>query len=110
MAGARLATVRSGKWKLHVHSPGKRMLGDQLDNWVDPRGPDGVTILAPSEQYLPREHPGVLTGVEPRRMMLFDLEADPAEQRNIATEHPEVVQRLKALYDAMAAQNPADAG
>ena len=38
--------------------------------------------------------------------MLFDLQADPAEQHNVAAEHPEVVARLKGLYDEMAAQVP----
>jgi hypothetical protein len=28
---------------------------------------------------------------------LFDLQADPAELHNVATEHPEVVERLNAL-------------
>ena len=32
-------------------------------------------------------------------MMLFDLEADPSEQQNVADSHPDVVRRLKALFD-----------
>jgi hypothetical protein len=35
-------------------------------------------------------------------MSLFDLSIDPGEQRNIASEHPDVVKRLKALYDEVA--------
>ena len=31
--------------------------------------------------------------------MLFDLEADPSEQRDVADSHPDVVKRLKALFD-----------
>ena len=38
--------------------------------------------------------------------MLFDLESDPSEQHNVAKEHPEVVERLKRLFDQMAAQVP----
>ena len=38
--------------------------------------------------------------------MLFDLEQDPAEQHNVAKEHPEVVDRLKGLFDEMNAQVP----
>lgn len=101
MGGPRLMTVRSGRWKLHVHPPATRLLADQLDDWIDPRGPDGVTILAPFEQYMPREHPGVLTGDQPKPMMLFDLDSDPAEQHDVAGQHPDVVRRLKKLFDAM---------
>ena len=38
--------------------------------------------------------------------MLIDLETDPSEQHNVAKEHPEVVERLKGLFDQMAAQVP----
>lgn len=30
---------------------------------------------------------------------LFDIQADPAQRNNVASEHPEVVKRLRALYD-----------
>lgn len=40
-------------------------------------------------------------------MMLFDLEADPGEQQNIAGQHPDIVADLKAEYDAMFEQFPA---
>jgi hypothetical protein len=59
-----------------------------------------VTILAPYEQYQPSDHPGVRTGVASAPMQLFDLQADPAEQQNVADRHPEVVARLKAMFDA----------
>jgi len=98
MSGTKLMTVRSGKWKLHVEKPPiwpKHLKGD----WVDPRAPDGVTILAPCEQATPDDHPDVLTGDPAEPMMLFDLEADRAEQHNVAQEHPEVVARLKSLFD-----------
>ena len=101
MHGADVRAVRSGRWKLHVGPPtrpGYMDVGDP-ESWDDPRGPDGVTILGPFEQPHPGEHPGVDAGVTPKAMMLFDLEADPAEQRDVADEHPEVVERLKALFD-----------
>ena len=63
-------------------------------------GDDGVTILAPYEQYQPSDHPGLRTGVAPAAMQLFDLQADAGEQKDVAAEHPEVVVRLKRLYDA----------
>jgi hypothetical protein len=39
-------------------------------------------------------------------MMLFDLEADRAEQKDVAAENPEVVARLKKLFDRMDDQVP----
>jgi hypothetical protein len=67
---------------------------------------DGETLLATYEQCKPNQFPGVYTGDAPKPMMLFDLEADPAEQHDVAAEHPEVVRRLKRLYDQAAAQQP----
>jgi uncharacterized sulfatase len=103
MQGAFLAMVRSGKWKLHVRTPQpqQRMTAEQAAKWVDPRGPDGVTLIAPYEQANPGMHPGVITGDPGKEMMLFDLEADRAEQHDVAARHPEIVARLKALYDKM---------
>jgi uncharacterized sulfatase len=107
MSGERLHTVRSGKWKLHVRkpAPGFAYMED-ASGWVDPRGPDGVTLLAPYEQARPNEYPGVRTGEEAKEMMLFDLEADRAEQRDVAAANPEVVARLKGLFDKMEAEAP----
>ena len=99
MQGTRLRIVRSGKWKLHVLSPGS--IPNRGDDWIDPRGPDGVTLLAPYEQARPSEYPGVKGGDGPGEMMLFNLETDPSEQHNVAADHPEVVKRLKEMYDRM---------
>ena len=104
MQGTYLMTVRSGKWKLHVRSPGP--VPKRGDDWVDPRGPDGVTILAPYEQARPSDYPGATTGDGPKDMMLFNIEADPAEQHDLSKQHPDVVERLKAIYDKTFAQVP----
>ncbi|MGE0378654.1 MAG: sulfatase [Planctomycetaceae bacterium] len=105
MQGARLATIRSGPWKLHVRSPGPewffQLSQDDLANWIDPRGPDGVTILAPYEQAQPTQFPGLNRGDDPRDMMLFNLETDPGEQHNVATAHPDVVNRLTPVFNQM---------
>ncbi len=90
--------VRRGPWKLHLktqtHTP------DYMDeNWVDPRGPDGVTILGPCAQPLSDQFPGLLTGDSPQSNMLFNLETDPGEQRNVADEHPKVVRKLTKMYN-----------
>jgi uncharacterized sulfatase len=104
MSGPNLMTVRSGKWKLHVGSPGKT--ARRGEDWIDPRAPDGVTILAPYEQARPSQYPGATEGDEPKNMMLFDLQSDPAEQHELSDEHPEIVERLKAIYDKTLAAVP----
>jgi uncharacterized sulfatase len=104
MQGTNLMTVRSGKWRLHVRSPGRPP--KRSDDWLDPRGPDGVTIIAPYEQARPSAYPGVIGGDDPKNMMLFDIEADPAEQHDVSKQHPDVVKRLKALYDKTLAEVP----
>lgn len=94
--GRQLLSIRAGNWKLHPRgtpAPDKR-----LPDWVDPRAPDGTTILAPAEQHSPADFPGVKTGDESTGPALFDLASDPAEQRNVASEHPEVVERLSRLF------------
>jgi uncharacterized sulfatase len=99
--GRRLRSIRSGKWKLHVLPPAPREQKVWRPNepWTDPRAPDGVRLLAPFEQYHPSAFPGLLTGDPPGPMALFDLQADPGEQHNVAKANPEVVRRLKALFD-----------
>jgi len=104
MKRTNLAIIRSGKWKLHVRAPGG--MSNRGDNWIDPRGPDGVTILAPREQSRPSRYPGVKGGDKPKNMMLFDLENDPAEQNDLSAKHPDVVKRLKAAFDKTLAQVP----
>jgi hypothetical protein len=91
--------VRDGRWKLHVLPPRDRRDDPAAGRWIDPRAPDGVTILAPFEQSQPDEYPGLRTGDETRAMSLFDLGDDPGEQHDVAAKHPDVVARLKARYD-----------
>ena len=99
--GLLLATARDARWKLHVRAPrdGMAALHKPGERWIDPRGPDGVTILAPYEQYQPSDHPGLRTGDAPQPLQLFDLQTDPGEQKDVAAQHPEIVARLKQLYD-----------
>ncbi|MFN0078344.1 MAG: sulfatase [Prosthecobacter sp.] len=103
LKSSKLACVRDSHWKLHVLAPGIGLASIYKpgERYVDPRGPDGVTILAPYEQAQPSEHPGVQTGDAPKPLQLFDLQNDPNEQHDVAAEHPDAVKRLKAAYDAM---------
>lgn len=102
---SKLATVRDARWKLHLLKPSIGLAaGNKVqpgERWIDPRGPDGVTLIAPYEQANPSMHPGTLMGDEPKPMQLFDLQSDPNEQHDVAADNPAVVQRLKALYEAM---------
>ena len=107
MGGPELRVVRSGKWKLHVRTPtpGFQYLDDEAAaKWVDPRGPDGVTLIAQPEQARPNQYPGVRTGEPGKEMMLFDLEQDPSEQKDVSDSHPDVVKRLRAYFEKMDAQ------
>lgn len=61
----RLQAVRAGKWKLHLPRPGFESNGSARDV---------------------RDH---------SRYLLYDLEADIGETRNVADEHPDVVERLQ---------------
>ncbi len=109
MSGLQLRMIRSGRWKLHVRepTPGFRCLQD-ASGWKDERGPDGITIIAQFEQANPTQCPGVNTGPPPQPLMLFDMHADESEQRDVSSKHPEVVARLKALFDRLDAEVPRD--
>lgn len=108
LLGDRLAAVRDARWKLHLLPAADRLeRWDAKSPWVDRRAPDGVTILAPYEQYTPADYPGARGGDPPAAMALYDLAADPSEQRNVAAEHAEVVARLQQHVDAVASEFPA---
>jgi arylsulfatase A-like enzyme len=108
--GGQLATIRDARWKLHVLAPRDNFaaLNKPGERWLDPRGPDGVTILAPSEQYQPADHPGLVTGDEPRALQLFDLTTDPGEQHDLAARQPDIVAQLKAHFDRLNADLQAE--
>jgi hypothetical protein len=96
--------VRSGKWKLHILSPGG--IPERGEDYVDPRGPDGVTLIAPYEQARPSAYPGVMGGDGPKDMMLFDLEKDPSEQLDVSGQYPDVVARLHGFAEPILATMP----
>lgn len=100
MFGKEVYVMRSGPWKFHIKTRTDTPDYMELD-WVDPRGPDGVTILGPYEQPRPTDYPGVLSGDKPVNNMLFNLETDPREQYNVAHQNPEVVNRLMKMYNRL---------
>jgi arylsulfatase A-like enzyme len=97
-----LRTIRMGPWKLHVK--GTPPIGQETwtDDWVDPRRPDGTTIIAQEEQAKPSAFPGLKTGDRSTAPALFNLQDDPGEQKNVADQHPEVVTRLLAKFAELA--------
>ena len=74
--GRELHAIRSGKWKLHLPHPYQGL---------ESAGGDGLP-----GKYVRRE-------IE---LSLFDLEADPAESKNLATEQAAVVAELMKLVEA----------
>jgi N-acetylgalactosamine-6-sulfatase len=105
VSDGRLMAIRSGRWKLHVRTPAPGFAYmEDVSKWIDPRGPDGVTILAPVEQARPNDYPGVRTGVAPKDMMLFDLQNDASEQKDVSDSHPEIVKTLKTVFDKVDAE------
>jgi arylsulfatase A-like enzyme len=70
-----LHAVRDGKWKLHLSHKYSR---------PDPIGGDGA--------------PGKMVTKE-IELALFDLDQDPAESKDVANAHPEVVGRLQRLAE-----------
>ncbi|MFT7034819.1 MAG: arylsulfatase A [Cyclobacteriaceae bacterium] len=73
-AGTWLQSVRAGKWKLHFARPEKRPgIYGECAPWFTQKA-----------EILPED-------------LLFDLETDVGESRNLAEEYPDVVQRLKDL-------------
>jgi arylsulfatase A-like enzyme len=74
--GQALEGVRSGKWKLH--------LPHEYRSLRDKPGADG------------QPGPYVQRKIE---LALFDLAADVGEQKDVAAEHPEIVERLKGFAE-----------
>jgi arylsulfatase A-like enzyme len=104
--GPRLASVRDPRWKLVLVPAGKPKETKPGDRWVDPRAPDGVTILAPYEQYQPSDYPGLRTGDDVKPLSLFDMKNDPGEQHDVSGKNADVVARLKARYDGVVKEFP----
>ena len=101
--GKTLMSAREGPWKLHLTAPRARSRGIKGEVWIDDRGPDGITLIAPFEQSQLWEYPSpadTLDTAPSRAMQLFDIQNDPGEQMDVTAKHPDIVARLKKLMDA----------
>lgn len=99
-AGGELQAIRSGDWKLHfAHRyitvngpPGK---DGKPANWEHMKP---VTIKESGIDGIASRHG---YRVESIGLSLFNLRQDVGEARNVAAEHPEIVQRLSELAEPM---------
>lgn len=98
MRGDKISTLRQGRYRLHLLPPPPSTIPANAENWIDPRGPDGVTIIGPFEQYKPTAYPGLTTGDAPHRMMLFDVIADPGEQQDVSKLQAEVIDSMVSAF------------
>lgn len=97
-AGDELHAVRSGQWKLHFAHPylttaGEPGRGGKPSNWgkATPRSINDSSMDAIASRHGQR--------VSQLALSLYDLAADPGEQNNVASQHPEVVKRLSKLAE-----------
>jgi arylsulfatase A-like enzyme len=65
--------------------------------------PDRMLVVQYGARMRPQKYDGAVIWNQWRLQKgteLYDIEADRAQQRNVAAEHPEVVARMRAYYDA----------
>jgi hypothetical protein len=48
----------------------------------------------------------VIGGDEAKNIMLFDLETDPSEQHDVSKKYPEIVERIKDIYNQVLTEVP----
>ncbi|QDV23319.1 sulfatase family protein [Aureliella helgolandensis] len=95
-SGTELQAIRSGKWKLHFPH---KYLTPREDLRTDGK-PAGYGKLTPKSitesgvEGIASRH-GYRVADLP--LSLYDLEADPGEQQDVSSEHPQVVKRLQAI-------------
>ena len=106
-ANQRLLAVRDDRWKyLRVDPPGDYSGRAGGGSGAGQRLADYAKQLS-NPEMLKRVLRNPMFYVRRQRVardMLFDLQADPGEQRNVAAENPEVVRRLAAALETWLAE------
>lgn len=102
-----IKTVHAGKWKLHARPP-TFYNPPTAKAWQNRarRDPDGKTILAPFKQPGADQFPGLNTGDRSTSMMLFDIEKDPGEQKDLSQLYPAVMEKLQKYYRNISKEIP----
>jgi arylsulfatase A-like enzyme len=98
MRESQIKTIRDGRWKLFVVTP-DFYKSPNLENWKDPRGPDGITIFAPYEQFTPADYPGIKPEKMEGELLLFDLENDRTESIDLSAKYPEIKSEMIKKYE-----------
>lgn len=92
----KVMSVRKGDYKLFIEKPRYQR---HHSDWVDPRAPDGITIIAPFEQAGGDDYPGLIPEEPQNKIQLFNLKDDITESNDLAEEMPEKVQELRENYE-----------
>ncbi len=96
----KIITIRDGNWKLFLEEP-KYYSQEGIERYRigwEARNPDGTTIIAPAEQYTPDVYPGIKPMKVFEFPILFDLNSDPGETKNLANDNSQKVEELRASY------------
>jgi len=90
-----IMSVRKGDYKLFIEKPRYKR---RAPGSVDPRRPDGITIIAPLEQATPDQYPGVIPEEPVEKIQLFNLRSDRTESNELSDRMPEKVEELMQEY------------
>jgi uncharacterized sulfatase len=94
---ANIMSIRKGNYKLFLKKPRYKR---KARGAVDPRRPDGITIIAPPEQATPDQYPGLIPVPPAANIQLFDLSADRTESVELSSRMPEKVEELMQEYQS----------